>query len=170
MLASEKALAGVYFTGQKYFSMPQNSTLNPEFPILQKTYKWLAGYFGGKVKMALDIPLDTEGSEFRKHIWRLLQTIPHGSCASYGALAKKVAAATGKIRISSQAIGNAVAHNPLSIIVPCHRVVGRNGELTGYAAGLSIKRFLLELEEWQIDAHNRIRIYDKSLPIFTRCQ
>lgn len=170
LLANEKALAGLYFAGQKYFSMPENSGFAPELPIFQKTSEWLEEYFSGKAKVMPDIPLAPEGSEFRQHIWRLLRTIPHGFCVTYGELAKKAAAATGKSRISSQAIGGAVAHNPLSIIVPCHRVVGRNGELTGYAAGISIKRHLLALENCQVDMNNRIPIHEKSLPSFMRSQ
>lgn len=163
LLANEKALLGVYFTGQKYFSMPENSALTPKLPILQKTRVWLEKYFCGKTRIMADIPLAPAGSCFRQLVWSLLRKIPYGLCVTYGDLAKKAASEMGKKFMSSQAVGGAVAHNPLSIIIPCHRVVGSKGALTGYAAGIAIKRQLLELENCQIDEHGFCHKREKSL-------
>jgi methylated-DNA-[protein]-cysteine S-methyltransferase len=92
------------------------------------------------------LPLAPQGSAFRRAVWRLLTQIPYGEVTTYGALAQQMAQATGRERMSAQAVGGAVGHNPISIIVPCHRVVGANGSLTGYAGGVATKQRLLEHE------------------------
>ena len=121
-----------------------------EHPILDRTKIWLDRYFAGENPDPTELPLAPRGTPFRELIWKLLLQIPYGQTVSYGALAKQAAAALGKPRMSAQAVGQALRHNPIPIIIPCHRVVGADGSLTGYAGalegGLGIKRALLELE------------------------
>lgn len=113
--------------------------------ILVKTKKWLDRYFRGEVIDIGDLELAPKGSEFRQMVWKELSLIPYGSLTTYKEIAKKIADKTGK-RVSCQAVGGAVGHNPISIIIPCHRVVGSNGSLTGYAGGIDIKIKLLKRE------------------------
>ena len=103
------------------------------------TIMWLDQYFSGR-KPFVTPPIELEGTEFRKSVWSILQT------TTYGDIGKKIATKQGKEKMSAQAVGGAVGHNPISIIVPCHRVIGSNGKLTGYAGGLDRKQYLLELE------------------------
>ena len=107
---------------------------------------WLARYFAGARPAADELPLRPAGTPFQQTVWRLLLDIPYGETESYGALSRRVAAALGRTAMSARAIGAAVGRNPISIIIPCHRVVGANGSLTGYAGGLAAKRFLLAHE------------------------
>ena len=113
-----------------------------------KNKKWLDKYFNGEKPQIsdLDINLEYTGSEFAQNVWKLLCDIPYGKVVTYGELAKKVARKMNKSKMSAQAVGGAVGHNPIGIIVPCHRVVGANGSLTGYAGGIDKKIKLLELE------------------------
>lgn len=117
-----------------------------DHPILERTKDWLDRYFAGQAPEPAGLPLRPEGTAFRTLVWRLLLEIPYGQTVSYGDLAKKAARILGKPRMSAQAIGGAVGANPIAIIVPCHRVVGSDGNLTGYAGGIHYKRALLELE------------------------
>lgn len=114
-------------------------------PVLRQTELWLDAYFRGDNPPA-GIPLALEGTAFQKQIWNLLLTIPYGQIRSYGALARDAAALLGKQRMSAQAVGQAVSRNPVSILIPCHRVVGSDGSLTGYAGGLDRKIWLLNHE------------------------
>ena len=135
--------------GQKYFgaSMPAGTVVeNPQHPLIQQAYRWLDKYFAGKKPAISDLPLKPQGSEFRHVIWKLLCDIPYGQTSTYGELATKAAKILGKDHMASLAVGGAVGHNPISIIVPCHRVVGANGSLTGYAGGLDKKIALLAHE------------------------
>mgnify|MGYP004647524319 CR=1 FL=1 len=109
------------------------------------TIMWLDQYFKGQ-KPFITPPIQLEGTEFRKSVWSILQTIPYGKTITYGEIGKQVAEKQGKETFSAQAVGGAVGHNPISIIIPCHRVVGSNGSLTGYAGGIDRKIALLELE------------------------
>ena len=113
-----------------------------ELPMVE----WLERYFAGKKPSPEDLPLRPEGTVFRQMVWRELLHIPYGQVTTYGSLAKAVARKMGRETMSAQAVGQAVGHNPISIIIPCHRVVGANGSLTGYAGGLDRKIRLLELE------------------------
>lgn len=148
-LASDgENLVGLWIEGQKYFAATVKSEVveKPDLPVFVRVKKWLDAYFAGKKPVIADLPLAPGGGEFRKAVWGILCDIPYGQCTTYGAIAKKMAAMAGKKSMSSQAVGGAVGHNPISIIIPCHRVVGSNGSLTGYAGGIGKKVKLLELE------------------------
>lgn len=149
MLAGDKDnLVGLWMEGQKYFAATVKDGFreSPDIPALVCAKKWLDAYFAGKKPAISGLPLAPVGGEFRKAVWEILCDIPYGSYTTYGEIAKKMADRTGKKSMSSQAVGGAVGHNPVSIIIPCHRVVGANGSLTGYAGGISKKIKLLEHE------------------------
>ena len=140
------ALTGLWFDGQKYFA----STLGTDYktkdlPVFTEAKRWLDIYFSGR-EPDFTPPLALNGSAFRMAVWQILQNIPYGQTITYGDIARQLAAQTGKTKMSAQAVGGAVGHNPISIIVPCHRVVGTGGSLTGYAGGIDKKVQLLELE------------------------
>lgn len=120
-----------------------------EHPILQQTKLWLDSYFRGE-NPAVEIPMVLEGTEFQQQVWNLLLTIPYGRTGTYGDIALKMAELLGKKNMSAQAVGQAVGKNPVSILIPCHRVVGSNGKLTGYAGGIHKKIWLLRHEGRQI--------------------
>ena len=120
---------------------PQKGVNNDNLAIFRKTKKWLDSYFNGENPSIANLDLNLEGTSFRLNVWELLKEIPYGEVVTYGELAKKLSS-----NMSSQAVGGAVGHNPISIIIPCHRVVGFDGRLTGYAGGLENKVKLLELE------------------------
>jgi methylated-DNA-[protein]-cysteine S-methyltransferase len=148
-LASDSVnLAGLWFDGQKYFgaSILEKMTKNGDIPVFAAAKNWLDRYFAGKKPAISELPLAPIGSEFRQKVWKMLCEIPYGEVTSYGGIAKKMAVKMKKASMSSQAVGGAVGHNPISIIIPCHRVVGANGSLTGYAGGIDKKIKLLELE------------------------
>ena len=109
------------------------------------TIMWLNQYFNGK-KPFVTPPIQLEGTEFRKSVWSILKTIPYGETTTYGDIGKQIAQQQGKEKFSAQAVGGAVGHNPISIIVPCRRVIGSNGQLTGYAGGIERKKYMLDLE------------------------
>lgn len=113
-------------------------------PVFQQATQWLDCYFRGE-NPKMDLPLAPSGSLFRHLVWDILLTIPYGETTTYGAIARQLEAATGK-RAAAQAVGGAVGHNPIGILIPCHRVVGMSGSLTGYAGGLEVKTALLTLE------------------------
>lgn len=141
------ALIGLWIAGQDYMSdLHGKSVEERETPLLVRTKAWLSRYFAGERPAIAELPLAPRGSAFRRVVWNLLCGIPYGATTTYGALAREIAALTGKSRMSAQAVGGAVGHNPISIIIPCHRVVGTNGSLTGYGGGLSMKIALLEHE------------------------
>lgn len=145
-LASDgEALTGLWLEGQKYFAATLSGETReaPELPVFRQTAAWLDDYFAGRVPPAPP-PLAPQGSPFRQAVWRLLREIPRGQVTTYGALAQ--ALRERGVSAAPQAVGGAVGHNPISILIPCHRVVGSSGSLTGYAGGLAAKRYLLELE------------------------
>lgn len=141
-------LVGLWMEGQKYYggTAGEAMTENDDMPIFVTAKKWLDEYFAGKRPGLSELPLAPIGGEFRQGVWRILRAIPYGEVVTYGDIAKKMAANMNKKTMSSQAVGGAVGHNPISIIIPCHRVVGSNGSLTGYSGGLQKKIKLLELE------------------------
>ena len=151
LAADEIGLTGLWFDGEKYFAenLPREHAVQ-ETPILQETKRWLDVYFSGKQPDFM-LPLHPVGSPFRQAVWALLLQIPYGQTVTYGELARQLAAKQGRAKMSAQAVGGAVGHNEISIIIPCHRVVGTNGSLTGYAGGITKKKKLLELE--QTDMH-----------------
>ena len=142
-LAGEgETLTGLWFTGQKHFG--GDAIPLGEAPVFSFTRLWLDAYFAGTVPGELP-PLAPEGTPFQKEVWDLLLEIPRGETATYGQLAKELSRRQGR-RTSPRAVGSAVGRNPVSIMIPCHRVVGANGSLTGYAGGLERKKWLLEWE------------------------
>ena len=146
MASNGTALTGLWFNGQKYFAEGLAETAAAKtLPVFDETVRWLDIYFGGHRPDFTPL-LNLEGTAFRKEVWQLLLQIPYGETTTYGELAAQLAAHNGLKRMSAQAVGGAVGHNPISIIVPCHRVVGTSGSLTGYAGGLAKKLALLKLE------------------------
>lgn len=141
-------LVGLWLEGQKYHgnTIFKEVTEKSNLPVFDAAKKWLDSYFAGENPHISELPLRPAGSKFRQEVWSILCEIPYGKVVTYGDIAKKMAVRMGKETMSSQAVGGAVGHNPISIIIPCHRVVGTNGSLTGYAGGISIKVKLLELE------------------------
>ena len=148
-LASDgEALIGLWTEGQKYHgaSVPGEMVEKDDLPVFAAAKDWLDRYFAGKQPAAGELKLAPIGSGFRRAVWDILLEIPYGRVITYGSIAKRMAQAVGKETFSAQAVGGAVGHNPISIIIPCHRVVGTGGSLTGYAGGIDKKIKLLELE------------------------
>lgn len=147
-LASDgENLTGLWLEGQMYYgqTIPKEAQWSG-VPVFDKTKKWLEKYFAGK-NPAMTLPLAPLGSDFRHVVWKILLAIPYGGVTTYGDIARDMARAAGLSSMSAQAVGGAVGHNPISIIIPCHRVVGHDGGLTGYAGGIDKKRWLLRLEK-----------------------
>ena len=146
-LASDgEALTGMWFDGQKYFAnMIGEFVKEKELPIFTQTCHWLDIYFDGR-EPDFTPRLNMNTTPFRKAVWGVLLTIPFGKTMTYGEIAKRIAQERGISRMSPQAVGGAVGHNSISLIIPCHRVVGSNGSLMGYAGGLDKKVRLLQLE------------------------
>lgn len=141
LVADETGLVGAWFLKQKYFELGLEKTTMPvENDILKRTRLLLDDYFSGKYPDFSSLPLAVVGTDFQQRVWAYLQTIPYGETVTYGQIAKEL-----DIH-SAQAVGGAVGRNPFSIIVPCHRVLGSQGQLTGYAGGLDKKIWLLEHE------------------------
>jgi methylated-DNA-[protein]-cysteine S-methyltransferase len=141
-------LVGLWIDGQKYHgdTIPEAMIENDNIPVFDITKEWLDRYFEGGKPAISELPLAPIGGGFRQGVWSILREIPYGEVITYGDIAKKMAVKMNKKSMSGQAVGGAVGHNPITLIIPCHRVVGSNGSLTGYAGGLSIKVKLLELE------------------------
>lgn len=145
--AEEDALIGLWFVGQKYYPSGTAGWIHePDRPVFRALRHYLASYFSAEAG-ALDIRLAPRGSFFQKKVWDFLLKIPKGQVATYGEIAGYVARSLGLASMSAQAVGGAVGHNPISILIPCHRVVGSNGKLTGYAGGLDRKAALLRIEK-----------------------
>ncbi len=140
------ALTGLWIEGQKYYFDPVEKIEERETPILDLTKEWLDRYFAGEKPRIDELKLSPVGSDFQRAVWDILREIPYGEVTTYGEIAKKIALRMGKPRMSAQAVGGAVGRNPISIIIPCHRVVGANGSLTGYAGGIDKKVKLLSHE------------------------
>ena len=147
LAADEMGLTGLWFEGQKYFALDLDKEHEEkEIPLFEKVKQWLDIYFSGR-EPDFTIPLHFTGTDFQNEVWEILCTIPYGQTMTYGEIAKQIAARKGLQHMSAQAIGGAVGHNRISIIVPCHRVVGADGSLTGYAGGIEKKAKLLKLEK-----------------------
>lgn len=135
------ALVGLWLEGQKYFGSGLGEMVpKADIAVFEQTEDWLRRYFAGEQPGILELPLAPVGSDFREKVWASLCEIPYGQITTYGAIAEKVGVG------SAQAVGGAVGHNPISIIIPCHRVLGSDGSLTGYAGGLEKKQWLLRHE------------------------
>lgn len=152
MSSDGAALTGLRFDGQKHFT----GTLAPihegkPLPVFDVAKHWLDIYFSGKAP-EFTPPLNMKGSSFRKAVWEILLTIPFGKTMAYGEIARILAQKEGLRRMSAQAVGGAVGHNSIALIIPCHRVVGANGELTGYAGGIGRKWRLLAMEGIDMNA------------------
>ena len=146
MASDGKLLTGLWFDGQKYFA----DTLDPDhtekaLPVFRLADSWLNIYFSGKAP-DFTPPLAMKTTSFRKAVWEIMLTIPYGKTMTYGEIADRIAKQKGIEKMSAQAVGGAVGHNAISLIIPCHRVIGTNGSLTGYAGGIDKKIKLLELE------------------------
>ena len=146
LAADEIGLTGLWFFGQSYFAdtLPTEQ-IAQETPILTQAREWLDEYFSGK-EPDFTPTLHPIGSPFRQEVWRILLQIPYGQTMTYGEIARQMEKLQNRPHMSAQAVGGAVGHNGISIIIPCHRVVGTKGNLTGYAGGLDKKMALLELE------------------------
>lgn len=146
LAADETGLTGLWFEGQKFFArdLPAER-VEQNTPALSEVKRWLDIYFTGKEPDFMP-PLHPIGSAFRRSVWDILLRIPYGQTSTYGEIARQLAEKQGHPRIAAQAVGGAVGHNKISIIIPCHRVVGTNGSLTGYAGGIDKKVKLLEWE------------------------
>ncbi len=147
-----EAVMGLWFDGQKYFAdiLPQKYE-EKDLPVFQELKRWLDIYFSGKAP-DFTPPLLINTTPFRKAVWEIMLTIPYGHTMTYAEIAAKIAEQRGIERMSAQAVGGAVGHNSISIIVPCHRVVGSDGNLTGYAGGIDKKVKLLTLEQADMSA------------------
>ena len=147
LVADDTGLTGLWFEGQKYFAQGlDKETEEKDLSVLQTARRWLDVYFSGQ-KPDFQVPLHLQGTTFQKEVWEMLSSIPYGETTTYGAIAKQLAAKRGLPHLSAQAVGSAVGHNKISIIVPCHRVIGADGSLTGYAGGIWRKEKLLALEQ-----------------------
>lgn len=146
LAADEIGLTGSWFDGEKYFAdnLPAEHA-ERQTPILAEAARWLDIYFTGK-EPGFTPPLHPIGSAFRQAVWEILLQIPYGQTTTYGEIARQLAEKQGLEKMSAQAVGGAVGHNEISVIIPCHRVVGTSGSLTGYAGGIDKKVKLLELE------------------------
>lgn len=141
-------LVGLWMEGQKYFggTVPGELENREDLPVFSLARDWLDRYFAGKKPEIGELPLAPIGGEFRQTVWKLLCQIPYGGLTTYGELAGETAKRLHRESMSAQAVGQAVGHNPISIIIPCHRVVGAGGSLTGYAGGIDKKIWLLKHE------------------------
>lgn len=147
LASSGAALTGLWFDGQKYFgaTLPKDYE-EKRLPVFEQTVRWLDIYFGGTAP-DFTPPLSMDTTPFRRAVWEILLSIPFGHTMTYGEIAEKIAEQRGLYRMSAQAVGGAVGHNSIGIIIPCHRVIGADGSLTGYAGGIDKKRQLLTMEK-----------------------
>ena len=148
------ALTGLWFDGQKHCAQtPEPGNMETALPVFDASDRWLDLYFCGCIPDFAP-PLSPRGSAFRLSVWELLLSIPYGQTVTYGEIARRLTEKTGASRMSAQAIGGAVGHNPISLIIPCHRVIGADGSLIGYGGGLDRKQALLTLEKRACDIFN----------------
>ena len=146
LASDDNALIGLWFDGQKYFAdVLDTDHEEKELPIFEQTKKWLDIYFSGK-SPNFTPPLNMKTTDFRKAVWEVMLTISYGKTMTYGEIAEQIAKKKGIRKMSAQAVGGAVGHNAISLIIPCHRVIGADGSLTGYAGGIQKKVKLLEME------------------------
>ncbi len=149
LTANKTALTGLGFNDQvdSKRKVQDQAIMNKDNTVLIQTKAWLESYFAGENPDPNNILLDVCGTDFQNAVWRLLTDIPYGQTMTYGEIARKIAEQLGKSDMAAQAVGNAIGRNPIPIIIPCHRVIGSSGNLTGYTGGLDRKRYLLGLEQ-----------------------
>ena len=141
-----KSLTGLWFIGQVNDAKDNSDIeIKDDFPIFGQVETWLESYFSGK-QTPITFPLQPKGTIFQERVWKILQEIPYGETMTYGEIAQRIAKEKGVATYSAQAVGQAVGKNPISILIPCHRVLGKNGALTGYAGGVHRKEQLLRIE------------------------
>ena len=141
-----KSLTGLWFVGQVNDAKNNHDIeIKDDLPIFGQVETWLESYFSGK-QTPITFPLQPKGTMFQERVWKILQEIPYGETMTYGEIAQRIAKEKGVATYSAQAVGEAVGKNPISILIPCHRVLGKNGALTGYAGGVHRKEQLLQLE------------------------
>ena len=147
MASNGESLTGLWFDGQKYFASTLSQRhVEKQLPIFDRTCEWLDLYFSGKSPDFIP-PVFMYVSNFRRDVYEILMTIPFGETMTYKEVADLIAKKHRIISMSAQAVGGAIAHNPISLVIPCHRVIGTNGKLTGYAGGLDKKEWLLDMEK-----------------------
>lgn len=148
LAGKDNKLIGLWIKSQKYYPSTFNDEIqeNNNYKILKKTKSWLDRYFNNEKPNIDEIELELIGSEFRKEVWEILIKIPYGKTITYNDIATKIAKRRGIRKMSAQAVGGAIGHNPISIIIPCHRVVGANRSLVGYSGGVDVKYELLRIE------------------------
>ncbi|MDL2252839.1 methylated-DNA--[protein]-cysteine S-methyltransferase [Ruminococcaceae bacterium OttesenSCG-928-I18] len=144
LVSDGQNLTGLWMEKEKYYSFKE-PVQEQELPLFEEAKRWLESYFSGE-KPNVALPLAPRGSAFRQTVWRILGDIPYGETVTYGEIAAQIGREENR-RVSAQAVGGAVGHNPISILIPCHRVVGADGSLTGYAGGIDKKVMLLTLEK-----------------------
>lgn len=161
LCACEDKLAGLWLEGQKYFGCSISGEMVPDrdTPVLLQAREWLDRYFAGEAPSPAELPLSPMGTPFRQTVWKLLLEIPYGQVITYGQLSWRTAAALGRPSMAAQAVGSAAGHNPISIIIPCHRVLASTGALTGYAAGTDKKQWLLLHEARTAQETNNLPIH-----------
>ena len=149
LATDEIGLIGLWFEGQKYYmdKIIEDFEEKKDLPVLDQAEYWLDRYFAGQDPDPEELPLAPAGSDFRKEVWKIIAKIPYGCTITYGKIAKILAVKRGAKSISPQAVGGAVGHNPISVIIPCHRVIGSDRKLVGYGGGLEAKKGLLTLEQ-----------------------
>jgi len=147
ILTDANALLGLWLENQKYFGAGYNleQAQQEKTEVSRRVFAWLDAYFKGENPATDEIPLASQVTEFRSKVLTVLQKIPYGQTATYSDILRELRAEYGKIG-SARAVGGAIGHNPISLLIPCHRIVGSDGKLTGYAGGLDKKAFLLKLE------------------------
>ena len=141
IVSDGEAIFRVSFKGQRHLPSSENLIKKDDLAIFDKVKRWFDDYFDG-LNPKIDFKLNPHGSEFRLNVWRILLEVPYGKTVTYGEIASRLSQT-----MSAQAVGGAVGHNPIAILIPCHRVVGADGRLTGYAGGIDKKRSLLKLEK-----------------------
>lgn len=161
---TENALTGLWLEGQKYYAGTLSQPCEEKsVPVFEEASRWLDLYFSGKLP-GFTPNLAPKGTSFRKEVWEILLSIPCGRTMTYGEIARILADRRGLAHMSAQAVGNAVSRNPVSIIIPCHRVIGTDGSLTGYAGGIDKKEKLLALEN-SMSSSAAVSVFNISRPI-----
>lgn len=161
MASKDDELIGLWLEGQKNFAgtlRGKEVRREDDREVFRGAKDWLDRYFAGEKPRVAELSLAPEGTEFQKQIWKILCEIPYGQVTTYGAVAREVMVRMNRKSMSAQAVGGAVGHNPISIIIPCHRVIGADGSLTGYAGGLDKKRKLLEHEGIRINPNRKTAV------------